>query len=213
MKTIIYSRVSTIEQSTARQINELKQVDGFEIQKVFTESISGYTKSYKDRPELQKALKYIDRHNIDCLMVHEVSRLGRRTEEVLHLIKDLKSKGVKIYIKSLNVLINQQDSQSEAITQLLVTIIADLARMESEQLSYRIKSGLQERRRKGFSVGRQFGTKESIEKFHQKPLTRRIIKYLNQGESIRWIATKLKVSPTTVQKTKKLLAMETSEQI
>jgi len=81
--------------------------------------------------------------------------------------------------------------------------MADLSRMESEQLSYRIKSGLQERKRKGMAIGRQAGTIESTEKFLNKH--RQIVKYLNQGESIRWIATKLKVSPTTVNKVKKVI--------
>jgi DNA invertase Pin-like site-specific DNA recombinase len=203
MKAVIYSRVSTNQQSNSRQVNGLREVKGFEVVKTFTESISGYTKSIDERPELLKALKYIRKHDVECLMVNEISRLGRRTEEVLTLIKNLKDQGVKIYIQSLGTLINQKNSQGEAVTKLLITIMSDLARMESEQMSYRIKSGLLERKRKGLAIGRQTGTTESTEKFLIKH--RQIIKYLNQGESIRWIATKLKVSPTTVQKVKKVI--------
>jgi DNA invertase Pin-like site-specific DNA recombinase len=206
MRAIIYSRVSTNQQSSSRQINGLKEVEGYEVIRTFKESISGYTKSYKDRPKLQAALRFIKNKNIECLMVHEISRLGRRTEEVLSLIKELKDKGVKIYIKSLDVLINQDNSQSEAITRLLVTIMSDLARMESEQLSYRIKSGLEERKRKGLAIGRQYGTNESKHKFLEKH--KNVIKYLKDGESVRWIATKLKVSPTTVMKVKKVIGEE-----
>jgi DNA invertase Pin-like site-specific DNA recombinase len=205
MKAVIYSRVSTNQQSNSRQVNGLKDIHGYEVIKTFTESISGYTKSYSERTELIKALKFIKKNKVECLMVHEISRLGRRTEEVLNLIKELKDQGVKIYIKSLNVLINQDNSQSEAITKLLVTIMSDLARMESEQLSYRIKSGLEERKRKGLAVGRQTGTKESNEKFMNKH--KNVIKYLRKGESIRWIATHLRLSPTTVQKVKRIITL------
>jgi DNA invertase Pin-like site-specific DNA recombinase len=203
MKAIIYSRVSTNQQSNSRQVNGLKEVEGFEVVKTFTESISGYTKSFNERPELLKALKYIHDHNVECLMVNEISRFGRRTEEVLTLIKNLKDQGVKIYIQSLGTLINQENSQSEAITKLIITIMSDLARMESEQLSYRIKSGLEERKRKGLAIGRQPGTVESKDRFLKKH--RQIIRFLDQGESIRWIATKFKVSPTTVHKVKKVI--------
>jgi DNA invertase Pin-like site-specific DNA recombinase len=72
---------------------------------------------------------------------------------------------------------------------------------ESEQLSYRIKSGLQERKRKGLQIGRQFGTEESREKFLAKHKI--VVNYLKQGESIRWIAT----TPTTVQKVKNSMGM------
>ena len=78
--------------------------------------------------------------------------------------------------------------------------MADLARMESEQLSYRIKSGIEERKRKGLKNGRQYETKESKEHFLKKH--RKVVKYLNDGESIRWISNQLKMSPTTVQKVK-----------
>ena len=135
-------------------------------------------------------------------MVHEVSRLGRRTSEVLTLIDELKAEGIQVYIKSLDFLINGNGA-TEAINKLIVTLLADLSRMESEQLSYRIKSGLQERKRQGKSIGRQLGTVEAKEKFLSKH--KKVISYLEKGESIRWIATKLKLSPTTVQKVKSVL--------
>ena len=130
-------------------------------------------------------------------MVHEMSRLGRRTAEVLTLLEDLKLSGIKVYVKSIDMLINAEDT-AEPLNKFLVTIMTDIARMESEQLSYRIKSGLEERRRKGYSIGRKYGSKESTKSFLLKHV--RVITYLNKGESIRWIATKLKMSPTTVHK-------------
>lgn len=202
MKAIIYSRVSTNDQSTSRQINELKEVDGYEVKKVFKESISGYTKLIEERPELINALKYVNDNDIEVIMVHEISRLGRRTAEVLTLLESLKYKGIKVYVKSLGIIINGNGA-TEAINKLIITLMADLARMESEQMSYRIKSGLQERQRKGLAIGRQFGTGESNDKFLRKHS--RAKRYILKGESIRWTATKLRMSPTTVQKVRNLI--------
>ena len=199
MKAVIYSRVSHQSGSTDRQVNELKQVKGYQVVKTFKESISGYTRSIEDRPELTRALDYVEKHSIDVIMVHEISRLGRRTSEVLSLLDKLKGKGIKVYVKSLGILIND-NGPMEAINKLIITLMADLARMESEQMSYRIKSGLQERKRKGLTIGRKLGSKESRERFLSKHS--KVIRYLERGESIRWIATQLKVSPTTVQKVK-----------
>lgn len=199
MKAIIYSRVSHQTSSTDRQINELRDVDGFEVRKTFKESISGYTRPIEERPELSSALQYVEKNAIEVIMVHEISRLGRRTSEVLSLIDILNKKGVKVYVKSLNLLIND-NGPTEAVNKLIITLMADLARMESEQMSYRIKSGLQERKRKGLTIGRQYGTKESKDRFLNKYA--KVTKYLDRGESIRWISTQLKISPTTVQKVK-----------
>jgi len=200
MKAIIYSRISTSNQSNNRQVNDLKEEEGFEVVKTFTESISGFTKSVEERPELQKAIKYAVDNDVKVLLVHEISRLGRRTAEVLFLLDKLKSYGIKIFIQNLGLLINGNDKM-EASNKLIITMMTDLARMESETLSYRIKSGLQERKRKGLTIGRRYGTVESGELFISK--YKNVIKYLDKGESIRWIATKLKMSPTTVQKVKK----------
>ena len=202
MKAVIYSRVSSNGQSTSRQINELKEVEGYAVVKVYKESVSGYTKSVSERPELQRAINFLKLNNDHVLMVHEVSRLGRRTSEVLTLIDELKQAGIRIYIKSLDFIINGNGA-TEAINKLIVTLLADLSRMESEQASFRIKSGLQERKRQGKHVGRQFGTEEDKNKFLSK--YKKVISYLEKGESIRWIATKMKISPTTVQKVKSVL--------
>jgi DNA invertase Pin-like site-specific DNA recombinase len=75
-----------------------------------------------------------------------------------------------------------------------------LPEWESETMSYRIKSGLEERKRKGYAIGRQFGSKESKEKFLQK--YGKVIKKLEEGYSIREVAGKYSMSPTTVMKVK-----------
>ena len=103
MKAVIYSRVSSNGQSTSRQINELKEVEGYEVAKVFKESVYGYTKSASERIELQAAIKYLKSNKDHVLMVHETSRLGRRTSEVLTLIENLKNDCIKIFIKSLGI--------------------------------------------------------------------------------------------------------------
>ena len=98
MKSIIYSRVSSKDQSTTRQVNDMKKLPGFDIVKIFSEKLSGFSKRLDERPILQKALTYTDTNHIKCIMVSEVSRLGRNTHEVLGLIEELKTKGVAIYI-------------------------------------------------------------------------------------------------------------------
>lgn len=197
MQGIIYSRVSTNRQSTSRQVNEMMDIEGIEIKKVFNESISGYTKSIRERPILQNAIEYAVKNGIEIICVSEISRLGRKTGEVLSLIEDLKGKNIKIFVKSLGLTLNQNGA-SEPVNKLIVTLLADLARMESEQLSYRIKSGLENRKRQGMAIGRKYGSIESDSKFLNKHS--RVVGYLKDGESVRWIATKLKMSPTTIQK-------------
>ena len=202
MKAILYTRVSTKDQSTARQVNDMKSLSDFDIAKVFSEKVSGFSVSVDDRPTLQKALSYLKANDIKCLMVSEVSRLGRNTHEVLGLIEDLKKQGVALYIHNLGTTINKSESSSEIFTKLIVTILADLARLESEQMSHRIKSGIKARKAKGLTTGRMIGSTESKEKFLSKHSD--IQKYLNKGYSSREIQKLCKCSPNTIQKVKNL---------
>ena len=200
MKAILYTRVSTKDQSTARQVNDMKSLSEFEIVKVFSEKVSGFSVSVDDRPILQKALSYLKSGEANCIMVSEVSRLGRNTHEVLGLIEDLKKQGIAIYIHNLGTTINKSESTSEIFTKLIVTIMADLARLESEQMSYRIKSGIKARKAKGLTTGRIIGSTETKEKFLSKHSN--IQKYLNKGYSSREIQKLCKCSPNTIKKVK-----------
>lgn len=203
MKAILYTRVSTKDQSTSRQVNDMKSLNNFDVVKVFSEKVSGFSVSVEDRPILQKALAYVKTNGLDCIMISEVSRLGRNTHEVLGLIEDLKNQNVAIYIHNLGTTINKADSSSEIFTKLIVTIMADLARLESEQMSYRIKSGLRSRKAKGLTTGRKVGSVETKEKFLEKH--KDIQRYLSKGYSSREIQRLCKCSPNTIMKVKELL--------
>ena len=78
--------------------------------------------------------------------------------------------------------------------------MADLARLESDQLSTRIKSGIKSRKEKGLSTGRKTGSIETSEKFLSKHTD--IQKYLNKGYSSREIQKICKCGPGTIQKVK-----------
>ncbi|HNP17117.1 MAG: recombinase family protein [Fulvivirga sp.] len=200
MKSIIYTRVSSNDQSTQRQLDDMKSIKGFDVDKVFSEKISAFTKTSDERPGLQQAVSYIRKHSIKCIMISEVSRLGRNTVDVLNLLEQLKKQSVAVYIHNLGTTINTKDQAGEIFTKLIVTIMADLARLESEQLSYRIKSGIRSRKAKGLTTGRKIGSKESIEKFLAKHQD--IQRFLSKGYSSREIQKLCNCSPNTIKKVK-----------
>lgn len=204
MRAVAYTRVSTSEQSTKRQVNDLKQVEGFQIVKVFSESVSGFSKSMEERAELQKMLKYVEKESIQCIMVSEISRLGRNTRETLTLIHDLEKKGICLYIHNLGITLGADSEKDRIFNKLIITIISDIARMESESLSYRIKSGIRNRKAQGLTTGRLVGSNESKEKFLNKH--KDIQKYLALGRSYPEIVKLCRCSMSTVHKVKATLA-------
>ena len=209
MKSVIYTRVSTDQQTTIRQVNELKKVEGFEVVKTFSENISGFSKSMKERQGLQDMLKYISKEGVKNLMIHEISRLGRNTTEVLNLLKEMENKGVSVYIHNLGITLSAENDNNQIFTKLIVTIMADLARMESEQMSQRIRSGIRARKEKGLATGRRINSTETREKFLAKH--KKTIKYIKAGMSYREINNQTGAAPYTISKLKKAITGERAE--
>lgn len=204
MTAAIYTRVSTQDQSTARQVNDLKKVEEFDVVKVYSEKISGFSKKMEERKQLQAMLRYVEENAIDAIMVHEISRLGRNTHETLTLLKQLEEKGIRLYIHNLNITLYAGKATDDIFSKLIVTIVSDLARLESEQLSTRIKSGIEERKRKGLATGRLKGSVESKEKFLSKH--KDIQKYLKNGMSYGEIKKLCSCGMSTISKVKEFLS-------
>lgn len=203
MKSVIYTRVSKDEQSTKRQINDLSSAPGFEVVKVFSENISGFTKSVDEREQLQAMLRYVEQNNIQCILISEISRLGRNTYETLNLISDLEQKGICLYIQNLGITLSADNDKDRIFNKLIITILSDIARMESEQLSYRIKSGIRTRKANGLHTGRKIDSAESTEKFLSKH--KKAIKLLKEGRSYNEIQAITGTAPATISKIKKAM--------
>ena len=83
MKTAIYARVSTDEQTTDNQVLELKKVAkrmGWTVTAVYADTISG---AKAKRPQLDKLLKSAMRKEIDVVMAWSVDRLGRSLQHLI----------------------------------------------------------------------------------------------------------------------------------
>ena len=81
MKTVAFCRVSTSIQDYQRQYNELTALansKGWQLVTTFAEKISGAKKN-AERTELMKMVDYVKSHNINKVLVTELSRLGRDT--------------------------------------------------------------------------------------------------------------------------------------
>ncbi|RNI23382.1 recombinase family protein, partial [Rufibacter latericius] len=180
-KVALLARVSTRTQSTDRQISELTEYatsQGWETVQTFEEVISG-TKQNEDRPILQEVLKLAEEKKINKLVVHEVSRLGRKTLQVLKTLEVLHAHKVSVVIRNHGIETLTPEGKVNPVANLILTILADLADMERGLLVERIHSGLEEAKRKGKKLGRKEGTTKDLLKQHPK-----VIKYLKAGHSI-----------------------------
>lgn len=200
MDVVIFGRVSTLIQDYDRQINELTAIctqRGWLVCSVFTEKISGAKKN-AERKELSRMIEYIKTQHIDKVLVTELSRLGRDTLQVLQVIETLNDMKVSLYIQNYNIETLNEDGKVNAMSQFLITILAEIARMERKTIRERMNSGYKNFREQGGVVGRKQGYTKSEDQMKQQYSQE--IKLLRKGLSLREVSKLTGHSVNTVRK-------------
>lgn len=204
-KVVLYCRVSTQVQDYERQVSDLTQFakkHQWEIAETFTEKISGAKKN-NERKELTSLLSYARVQHINRVLVTELSRLGRDTLQVLAAIDMLNKAKVSLYIMNYNIETLTPDGKVNLMSQFMITLLAEVARMERRTIKERMASGYNNFRANGGKVGRKTGYRKSDEDFRTQ--YKDVFRLLGKGVSLRDISKATGVSVNTVKRCKNLL--------
>lgn len=204
MNTVIFARVSTNIQDYERQVNELTALadrNGWSVEEVFAEKISG-AKLNAERTELIRMMDYVEAHKTDKVMITELSRLGRNTRQVLEVIETLNAKGVSLYIQNYNIETLNKDGKENSMSQFLITLLVEVARMERSTIKERMVSGYNNYIANGGKVGRKEGYRKSDEEMREEYAEE--IRLLKKGYSLRNITKLTGTSVNTLRKIKTL---------
>jgi len=204
-KVVIYSRVSSTSerQNNERQVEDLKTFaskNDFEVVKIFEEKISG-AKKLEEKPVLLECLDYCTANKIDCLLLSELSRIGRSTLQVLKSLEILHESKVNVYIQNLNLYTLLGTGEINPMASIIITVMAEMAAIERTNIQYRLNSGRCNYIAKGGRLGRNIGSTKSTEK--KKEEYKQVISLLKKGNSIRNVAKLANVGVSTVQRVKK----------
>jgi DNA invertase Pin-like site-specific DNA recombinase len=188
-----YIRVSTVEQNLDRQEVDFKG-------KIYKDECSGSI-AFKERTE---ASKLILNKDITEVHVHSIDRLGRNTIDIMQTIQYFTDKGINVVSgkEGLNTIV---DGKENPVAKMMIGILGTLAEFELSRAKERQTEGIANAKLKGVYVGRKEGTKETDLVFWNKDSTKRIVKYLNKGESIQRTALLSKTSTGTVKKVKRFI--------
>ena len=200
MKVVLFARVSTNIQDYDRQINELTALTerkGWTIAGIFAEKVSGAKKN-AERMELLRMVEYVEANHIDKVVVTELSRLGRDTLQVLEVIELFNEKGISLYIQNYNIETLTEEGKVNPMSQFLVTILAEVARMERKTIKERMDSGYENFRANGGVVGRKQGYRKSDDVMKTEYAEE--IRLLKKGYSLRNVAKLTHTSINTLRK-------------
>ncbi len=187
MKVAIYVRVSTQHQTTENQLVELHEVcdrNDWEIVEEYNETISG-TKGINERTELNRLLIDAGRKKFDKVVVWSVDRVGRSMKHLVTVLSQLKDLGCDIYSYK------QAIDTSTTMGSSFFHMVGIFAELENNMRKERQKIGI----RRALENGAKFGRKSIM----TDKLVKSVVDLRNQGQSIRKIASALKISTGTVQ--------------
>lgn len=136
-----YVRVSSFGQKLDRQL------DGVELDKVFTEKASA--KDAK-RPSLQECIQYL--REGDTLHVHSIDRLARNLIDLQTIIQELNNKGVSVQFHKENLVFTGDENP---MSKLMLQMMGAFAEFERNLIKERQAEGIRAAQKKGVRFGRQ----------------------------------------------------------
>lgn len=184
-RVFAYCRVSTSEQTTANQLQEIAQA-GFAIQpsRAITETVSGSVPT-SERPGFSKLLDKMEAG--DVLVVTKLDRLGRNAMDVRATVEALSGLGIRVHCLALGGV----DLTSPA-GKMTMGVIAAVAEFERDLLVERTQAGLARAKAEGKALGRPSAlSANQVQEVAQR---------LAAGEAIAAIARAMGTSRQTIMR-------------
>ena len=187
-RAVIYSRVSTSDQSCDRQERELIEFaerGRYQILDMFRETESG---AKLNRAQRNKVIALAQSRKIDAILVTELSRWGRSTVDLLNTLNQLESWNVSLVAMS-----GMTFDLTTPHGRMMATFLSGISEFERDLISERVKSGLAAAKARGKKLGRQKGQRPKSNRLAPK-----VLSFREEGKSYRWIAKDLGISKNTV---------------
>jgi DNA invertase Pin-like site-specific DNA recombinase len=139
-------RVSTDRQENARQVNGLRAVaeaKGWEVAEVCRETISGRADA-DAREGLRRVEELAAAGKARKVLVHEISRPSRRPSVAHTFVEMLEGHGVSLCWHAQSIETLTPSGKRKPAAAIMLAVLAEMARAETDTLRERMKSGLAE---------------------------------------------------------------------
>lgn len=205
-----YVRVSTEEQADKgislrlqrSKIRELAKLRDLRLVKIYAdEGISGRS---LERPGFQALLEQVRSTERETIVVYKLTRLSRRTRDLLFLVEDVFLKG-----NTRLVSVSEQIDTDTPMGKFFLTIMGALAQMEREIIAQRTKETMRFKKERGERLGsppygfRLNRDKKMVQNPKEMRVVRRILKWRKEGWSYADIAEELNRKKVKTKRGKK----------
>src|ERR1700746_3468337 len=156
MRTAIYARVSTKDQSCDLQVRDLKAYCTARKLTVFREYIDVGESGAKDsRPKLNELMADARKRKFDAILVWRFDRFAPSTKHLVLALEEFRSLGIQFISYQENI------DTTSPLGQALFTIVSAGAPLERDFIRERVNAGIRHARAWGKQLGRPRRIRES----------------------------------------------------
>ena len=182
MRAAIYTRVSTSDQSTDRQIRELREYAHARDWQIVREAQEVASGASQKRPLREEVLQLARARGVDTILVQSLDRWGRSVQDLVLTMAELEAVGVAFVVPG-------HIDMTTPMGRMLAHFLGAIAEFERELIRERVRSGLANARAKGKRLGRPRATPILVDQG---------LALIDQGETYREAARKCGISVSTL---------------
>lgn len=171
-----YIRVSSIDQSTSRQLDDI------ELDTTFKDHCSGKD---TNRPQLKACLRHL--RSGDRLHVHSIDRLARSLKDLQALVEGLTDQGISVQFHKENLVFS---GDNNPMHKLMFQMMGAFAEFERSMIRERQREGIAAARK----LGKRIGAKPKLSPEQISEITRRVA----AGEQKKVLAQEFCISRQTL---------------
>jgi DNA invertase Pin-like site-specific DNA recombinase len=147
----LYLRVSTLDQTTANQERELREVAarmGCEITRVYKDHGVSGARGRDQRPQFDALCRDATKRRFDMIMAWSVDRLGRSLQDLVAFLSEIHAPRIDLYLRQQGL-----DTTTPA-GKALFQMMGVFAEFERAMIQERVRAGLARARAEGTQLGR-----------------------------------------------------------
>ena len=190
-RAVLYLRVSTLDQTTANQERELRDIAsrmGWDIGKVYKDhGISG-ARGRDRRPAFDALCRDAAKRQFDVVMAWSVDRLGRSLQDLVGFLSELHALRIDLFLHQQGI-----DTTTPA-GKAMFQMMGVFAEFERSIIQERVRAGLKRAVSEGQTLGRPPIVPELEKRIHAA------LKAPGRTEGVRKIAARFGVAVGTVQR-------------
>lgn len=153
-RCVLYTRVSTADQTTAGQLHELREAArrlGLVVAAEVDETGSG---AKHDRPGWMRVMLLATSRQVEAVLVWKLDRAGRSALDLLGQLRELDAAGVRFIATSQSIDVRPG---GDPMSRFVLTVLAAAAEWERDLIRERTRAGLARVKRSGSRSGRAIG--------------------------------------------------------